>query len=319
MRCAGCKLMPSQFSTSWISSTAPPLRPPTGYVMHPAASKPLHNTMVSGAPHNGRLSDSVMASRISALSKTMMQSSHMRLPRKKKNGVVVGTAPPPPSPPPSPAEHKAPQIEGRHSSPPTATTTTTTTLGSNCGRLVCPELAVGYTSSIISERGGQLLSSQYNVEARLTSLQRRLCKRQLSVVHSHAKRQLEYDSTKYSPPQRRRKSSGSHSLTSVCTTESLVDIEMMECEFPLQVDGPSDDAFLTPRGEFQRHVSLATTSSEGTRTGDESMYDMEFEGTVSTAARIRQRMDELGGLVDEEMTEGSSDEEEEEEGTQALR
>lgn len=315
MRCAGCKPMPSQFSTSWISSTAPPLRPPPGYVMHSAARKPLHNTMVSGAPHNSSpFSDSEMASRITALSKTMMQSSHTKLPRKKRNGVVIGTTAPPPSPPPPPADHKSPQIEDRHSTPPA-----TTTLGSNCGRLVCPELAVGYTSSLISERGKQLACNQYNVESRLTSLQRRLCKRQLSVVHSHAKRQLEYDSTKYSPPQRRRKSSGSHSLTSVCTTESLVDVEMMDCEFPLQVDGSSDDAFLIPRGDFQRHVSLATSSSEGTHTGDESMYDLEFEGTVSTAARLQQRVEELGGLVDEEMTEGSSDEEEEEEGTRVLR
>jgi len=94
---------------------------------------------------------------------------------------------------------------------------------------------------------------------------------------------------------------------------------MMDCEFPLQVDGSSDDAFLIPRGDFQRHVSLATSSSEGTHTGDESMYDLEFEGTVSTAARLQQRVEELGGLVDEEMTEGSSDEEEEEEGTRVLR
>lgn len=301
--------MPSQFSSSWISSSAaPPLRSPAGHVMS-SSSQGLQDRMVSGAPHNGSgLHDSEMASCITALSKTMMQSSRVKLPRKKRNGVITSR---PLSPSSSPNNHASPQTERSESSekkPQTAIPN----LGSTHSRMVCPELAIGYTGSLISGRAEQLVSNQCQLELRLALLQRKLRERQLSVVHSHTKKQLECDPTQYSPLPRRRKSSGSRSLTSVCTTESLVDVEMIDCDLPIQVDGSLDDAFLHPRVDCQRHGSLVTTSSEGTHTADDSGCDLELEGIAPAVTRLQQRLKELEGMVDGYMTEDSSDEEEEE-------
>ena len=309
--------MPSQFSSSWISSsTAPPLRSPAGHVMS-SSSNSLQERMVSGAPHNSSgLSDSEMTSCISSLSKTMMQSSRVKLPRKKRNGVITSC---PLSPSSSPNNYASSQTERRDLSD-KKFQTAMTNLGSTRSRMVCPELAIGYTGSLVSSRADQLMSNQCQVELRLALLQRKLRERQLSVVHNHAKKQLECDPTQYSPLPRRRKSSGSRSLTSVCTTESLVDVEMIDCDLPIQVDGALDDAFLHSRVDCQRHASLATTSSEGTRTADDSGCDLEFEGIAPAVMKLQQRLEEVEGLVDGNMTEDSSDEEEgEEERVHVLR
>ena len=307
--------MPSQFSSSWISSsTAPPLRSPGGHVMS-NSSISLQERMVSGAPHNSSgLSDSETTSCFTAFSKTTMQSSRVKLPRKKRNGVVT---PCPCSPSSSP--NNSSQTTRRAPSD-KKFQTAISNLGSTRSRMVCPELAIGYTGSLVSSRVDQLSSNQCQVELRLALLQRKLRERQLSVVHDHAKKQLECDPTQYSPLPRRRKSSGSRSLTSVCTTESLVDVEMIDCELPIQVDGALDDAFLHSRVDYQRHASLATTSSEGTRTADDSGCDLEFEGIAPAATKLQQRLEEVEGLVDGDMTEDSSDEEEgEEERAHVLR
>ena len=308
--------MPSQFSSSWISSsTAPPLRSPAGHVMS-SSNNSLQDRMVSGAPHNSSgLSDSEATSCITTLSKTMMQSSRVKLPRKKRNGVVT---PLPLSPSSSPNNYASSQTERRDPSD-KKFQTAITNLGSTRSRMVCPELAIGYTGSLVSNRADQLASNQCQVELRLALLQRKLRERQLSVVHNHAKKQLECDPTEYSPLPRRRKSSGSRSLTSVCTTESLVDVEMIDCDLPIQVDGALDDAFLHSRVDCQRHASLATTSSEGTRTADDSGCDLEFEGIAPAVTRLQQRLEEVEGLVDGDMTEDSSDEEEGEERVHVLR
>ena len=53
---------------------------------------------------------------------------------------------------------------------------------------------------------------------------------------------------------------------------------------------------------------LATTSSEGTRTADGSGCDFEFEGIAPAVTKLQQRLEEVEGLVDGDMTEDSSDE-----------
>ena len=78
--------------------------------------------------------------------------------------------------------------------------------------------------------------------------------------------------------------------------------------------------FLHSRVDCQRHASLTTTSSEGTRTADDSGCDLEFEGIAPAVMRLQQRLEEVEGLVDRDMTEDSSDEEEgEEERVHVLR
>ena len=197
--------MPSQFSSSWISSsTAPPLRSPAGHVMS-NSSISLQERMVSGAPHNSSgLSDSEMTSCFTAPSKTMMQSSRVKLPRKKRNGVVTPCSCSSSS---SPNNCTSSQTERRAPSD-KKFQTAISNLGSTRSRMVCPELAIGYTGSLVSSRVDQLSSKQCQVELRLALLQRKLRERQLSVVHDHAKKQLECDPTQYSPLPRRLKSSG---------------------------------------------------------------------------------------------------------------
>ena len=71
--------------------------------------------------------------------------------------------------------------------------------------------------------------------------------------------------------------------------------------------------FLHSRVDCQRHASLATTSSEGTRTADDSGCDLEFEGIAPAVMRLQQQLEEVEGLVDRDMTDDSSNKEEGEE------
>lgn len=315
--------MPSQFSTDWVVSGT--LRTPTAYYdMQSGDKEHLRGTMVSSAlpstPKSANASSEV-ASRFLVFSKAVMANGHPR----GRNGVVspsLSPSPPHPSPtlpprPPSPPNRPRAKTEGAHSSEQSSLTSST-----ERNQLVCPELAVNYSSSLIGNRGSQLSTRQRELERKLASLKKELGKKQLLVVHKHAQAQLE------SHAKRRDTSVSSRS----CSMEAspLTPIPPVEV---MQVDGaPANPLGL--RGDCQRLDSTTTTvSSEGsgcycdraTSHSVSSLLDesssldwsteLELRGKVEgqAATHVQKQLECLQGLVDEEMTEGSSDEEEGEE------
>lgn len=80
--------------------------------------------------------------------------------------------------------------------PPTCTEGTSTgqdssvTVLSDEARLVCPEVAVHFSGTLLSSRVGVLSVCQTGLEARLTKLQQKLRQKQLLLVHHHTRNQL---------------------------------------------------------------------------------------------------------------------------------
>lgn len=82
--------------------------------------------------------------------------------------------------------------DGEYKLPPTCTEGATTGQDSSVtvlpdeSRLVCPEVAVHFSGTLLSNRVGMLSTRQCELEARLATLQRRLRQKQLLLVHQHA-------------------------------------------------------------------------------------------------------------------------------------
>ena len=84
---------------------------------------------------------------------------------------------------------------GDYKPPPTCTEGTSTqdssvTVLSDEARLVCPEVAVHFSGTLLSSRVGVLSACQTQLEARLKTLQQRLRQQQLLLVHQHTHSQL---------------------------------------------------------------------------------------------------------------------------------
>lgn len=128
-------------------------------------------------------------------------------------------------------------------------------------RLVCPELAINYTGTLMSNRGGQLTSNQRQLESSFSTITRKLREKQLRGVLSHAKKQLHFqdkttscDKYKVGDLAGSLGSSKSDSLSSVASSSDTQSdkAEPMDafegkqqdvCEqaLPIQVDGASDE------------------------------------------------------------------------------
>ena len=346
-RCFWYKLMPSQFSTDWISSTAPMQHPsPTGCLLHemqPASPKHLRVKMVSSAlPKSSSLSlsDSDMTSHIAALSKPPLQRPLFgKVPH--RNGIISPNHSPSPSVLNSKPNHVSsklvsPKTEGRATSEQSSLTNT----ASERARLVCPELAMGYTSSILGNRSGQLVSRQQDLAKRLASLRKSLHEKQLAVAHDHARSQLA------SLREGRRRSPLSWSRDSSTSTLSTTSSEEHKGRVPpkidMQVDGTMAEPPLPKRphvdiveperdhvdimeperdhvdiGELERDPMFQESSVDEAMdvslplSSDSflSLSDWTEEDLVSAATRIQQQLGNLESLVDDELTDFSSDEE----------
>ncbi len=312
--------MPSQFSTDWIVNGS--LCTPTAYyVMQSRDKEHLQSTMVSSAnpstptAHNKR---SEVASRFLVFTKAVMANNCTNGCPRGRNGVVSPHADPSPSPPPSPPPTLPPaKTEAAHSSE--QSSVTTSNAPSERSQLVCPELAVNYSTSLISGRNSQLSTRQRELERTLASVQRQLRERQLLLAHKHAQAQVESHSN-------RRESSV---FTRSCSMEPSPVIPSPPVEV-MQVDGAPADP-LGSRGTCQRLNSTATSSEDFGNCGDANTYSASLldesssldwstesepnlgrrsRGDVSQlATRLQHQLECLEGMVDEEMTEGSSDEE----------
>ncbi len=327
--------MPSQFSTDWVVNDT--LRTPTAYyVMQSGDKEHLQSTMVSSAlPSTPKAvnTSSAVTSRFLMFSKAVMSNNHTNGRPRGRNGVVspsVSPNPHPlpatPPPPPHPPDLPRTKTEGAHSGEQSSVTTLTTP--SERSQLVCPELAVNYSSSLIGSRCGQLSKRQRELEQKLASLQRELRERQLLLVHKHAQAQIESHSEREDSFLSRRS----------CSLEPSPPVEVM------QVDGAPADS-LGSRADCQRLDSVATpissdlsgycggtTTSMSSLSGESSsLLDWSIESdrkpdmareegcTVQSATHIQQQLELLEGMVDEEMTDESSDEEEGEEAPSFLR
>ena len=330
-RCFWSKLMPSQFSTDWISSTVPVQHPsPTGcllHEMHPASPKHLRAKMVSSAlPKSSALglSDSEVTSRVAALSKPALQ--HPLFGKVPHRNGIIGTSPS--SVPISKPNHMSsklvsPKSEGRATSEGSSLTDTS----SERARLVCPELAMGYTSSILGNRSGQLVTRQQDLERRLAALRKSLHKKQLAVAVDHARSQLVSlgDGRRRSPLSSSRDGS-----TSTLSTSSLEDHKgRVPPKIDMQVDGtmaeppPSKRPNIDIEEPVRDHGDVAEPDLFRESSVDEAMdvslplssdsflslSEWTEEDLVPMATRIQQQLGNLESLVDDELTDLSSDEE----------
>lgn len=171
---------------------------------------------------------------------------------------------------------------------------------SNAQRLVCPELAISYASTIIHSRVGALSTKQSSLDSRLVELNRKLRKGQLKLAQSHAKRQLNFYKLSKEVGSHINLASTSFEATDISQTEHGQSDGVTCNSFPIQVDGASDDSFLS--------LGVKTESSY---TGCESFSSLEssLQDEECVWAQVGQRLDITRYLVDDEITDCSSDEE----------
>ena len=300
--------MPSQFSTQWINNrTAAPLRKPSYYDMQSSEKNPLCTMVASTLPSSRKPE---MANRMVIISKTALVN-HCAGKLPPKNGVVK-------APLATTTIDPRPKTEGQHTNSEQESLTCDET---NHRRLVYPELSLSYTKSLMSKRSVQLSSRQHGLESRLASLQRQLRTRQLSLVNRHARMQVK---SHEDIAQTRKLSQSSPALARKDGVESLshMDAEPVLVRQPdpshsmIQVDGAPADP-LTPRTEYRRVDSIATTPSDGGVMSDESPFasfssesSLMEEDVVPVATQIQQQLECLEGMVEDDLTESSSDEEE---------
>ena len=294
--------------------------------MQAASHKHLRVKMVSSAlPKNSSLSlsESEMASRIAALSKQPLQHPIFRkVPH--RNGIISPVRGPSPKLTPNTrpnhvsAKLVSPKTEGKATSEQSSLTDTP----SKRARLVCPDLAVSYTGSILGNRSGQLVSRQQDLEKQLSSLQKKLREKQLVLVHDHAKSQLA------SLKDGDRRSSLGWSRNGSTSSLSTSSLEQREDRVPAKIDMQVDGTMAEPPLPKRPHVDLEEPERDLLQESsvDERMdvslplssnslltlSDWTDEDLVSTAVKIQEQLGNLESLVDGELTDFSSDEEAEE-------
>ena len=169
---------------------------------------------------------------------------------------------------------------------------TSLTHQSNTERLVCPELAISYASTVINSRVGALASRQSTLESQLTGLSVKLKKRQLRLAHGHARKQLDF--------YKQSKSGGSRKNLSTTFEASTSDMDTSaSSSLPIQVDGASDDSLVSAGVK----VEYPYVGGESFSSLESSLQDEDGEW-----GQIGQRLECLRRLVDDEATDCSSDE-----------
>ncbi len=122
---------------------------------------------------------------------------------------------------------------------------------SNRDWLMCPDLAIGYSGSLIGKRMGCLASKQRDLEHRVASLQRKVRLRQMNVARSHACKQLAFEQTDQASLSMEESSTASFN-ESDCSVDTHPLENREVWPLPIQVDGASDDTFLLSHQEVVR-------------------------------------------------------------------
>lgn len=210
----------------------------------------------------------------------------------------------------------SPKTEGKHSNEESSFT------NQSRGRLMCPELAISYTGTLVDKRSKSLANKQYCLENRVASLQRKVRFRQLNAVHSHASKQLHFDGSMNQEQESLNVEDGS---ASSFNTDCSMEVSPVVCRkkvlpLPIQVDGASDDPFLPYQQEVVK-VEGEGGKPEcygGVGRTEDSFSSLESyssgvssEAEVGCAQALSAQMTSLQGLLNGDWTESSSDEEDE--------
>lgn len=179
-------------------------------------------------------------------------------------------------------------------------TATTKTLGASSNdansltsqeRVVCPELAINYANTVISTRLGALNSKQVDLESKLVKLSKKLRHKQLQLANSHARKQLDF----YNQDRSTKRSDSILSNT---------DVSEMEVDFakaiPNQVNGASDDKVSKPEQAISPIQAEHSFSSS---------LESSFRENTVDFSQIEKRLEFSRQMVDEDVTDCSSDEE----------
>ena len=211
-------------------------------------------------------------------------------------------------------------------------------------RLVCPELAISYTGTLMSNRAGQLVGNQRELELWFANVTRKLHEKQLRGVICHTQNQLHFQNQTTSSNKVANlagslegSSTKVESLSSVASGSDKV-VEHMDTEdgllasrdvceqtLPIQVDGASDEQLnlslhtedqpvaASNQGEGLKPTSFITTADkdnvfreEGLKSSTEQLFRENDHGMK----RIEQQLDSLRRILDDDATDSSSDEEE---------
>lgn len=268
-----------------------------------------------------------------------------------RNGVVNGCGTEhgcrlSPSPPPPPTfTNNQLKTKGAHSSDEGSSTLLSD--HSQCRRLVCPELAISYTGTLMSTRAGHLVSSQRDLELQFSTLSRIVREKQMKSVHSHARKQLHFQDKSTSAEldpngsdlSRSLDSTKSDSVSSDTSNDvHSVKLEPMDTEgpaknlceqpLPIQVDGASDEhlslaslsldqADTSNLGEISKELPVCPPDKDDVfRKGNESHLSAsechdKASGLDDNIGRIQQQLVGLKNMLDNDVTDSSSDEEEE--------
>ena len=285
-------------------------------VAHKAVRHP-HSDVASvtfnGCGRNGNLPSNGASKSNGTLTAPSLQESHHH---RHING-MIGLSPQPPTSIPLKTYGEASNERCSLTNDPPALTKDS----SNRDLLMCPELAISYSGAMIGKRTGLLCGKQRDLEHRVSSLQRKVRLRQLSMVRAHACKQLNFQRSELSTM-----SVGDSSTSSFNGSDSLMADESSKprevLPLPIQVDGASDDTFLPSHHELAKAAEEDGASDrayggERSRNQDSfSSLDSSYLSSVSSEAEesgarsVGAQLSALQGLLDEELTEASSDEEE---------
>ena len=213
----------------------------------------------------------------------------------------------------------SPKTEGEHTNEESSLTNE-----SNRGRLMCPDLAISYTGTLVGKRTKSLANKQHCLETKVAALQRKVRLRQLQVIHSHVSTQLLFDGS----GDETGKEGEDESFTTSSEHEMEVSLAIHPphkpiLPLPIQVDGASDDPYLPYQQEVMKEESklLPETKEPECAENEESLssLDCDVSNDSSEAAEegcgqaFTAQMTSLQTLLDEDWTDDSSDEEEGEE------
>lgn len=192
---------------------------------------------------------------------------------------------------------------------------------SNKGRLMCPELAICYAGKLVRKRAGCLATKQGDLEQRVASLRKKISLRQLHMVHSHACRQLNFEGNM---DEQYSSNIDEGSCSSLTDSDFSMKISPPRSggprglvDLPIQVDGASDDAFLSPPEVAVLEGEGGDGGGPGRKRTEDSFSSLdshtssvclsEEEGSGGADALMTQ-LASLETLLDGDLTEASSDE-----------
>ena len=200
----------------------------------------------------------------------------------------------------------------------------------NSGRLICPQHALQHASGLVSKKAAKLASKQKLLQERVITLEQQIREKQLSLISRHIGSQMSLVENRGHNLDRTGDSSiGGDAERSASTPGG-------QLPFPIQVDGASDDAFLSqvslPESDMfggeSSEVEASSANCMPSRSRcDDSFSSLESYATTSSGSSsyltsegdslsgrravkcAKAHATSVAGLLDPDLTDTSSDEE----------